>query len=78
LLRLCGDKSEGQIEINLPLDKHFLAGSLAMKPETFSRALQSLRDVGVTALGEQVTIHHIEDLKRYVCDHCSDLGICGE
>ncbi len=43
-LRLSGDQKS--LDINLPYDKSLIASLLGIKPETFSRALQSFRERG--------------------------------
>lgn len=82
LLRLCdqtpdGGPVDGGRRLTLPLDKQVLAASLSMKPETFSRALQQLRDITVETQGEAITIAALDDLRRYVCEACSESGLCG-
>lgn len=56
--------------ITLPYDKSLLAARLGMRPETFSRALSKLRDLGVRAQGSVVTIADPMSLRRF----CEDDG----
>jgi len=55
------DAEEGEADVTLPYDKKLLANRLGMKPESLSRALGKLREVGVT--GEH-DILHIRDVDR--------------
>jgi CRP-like cAMP-binding protein len=55
LSRLCPNNAK-QATIHLPLDKGLIARRLGMQPETFSRALAKLRDVGVQTNGQEVEI----------------------
>jgi CRP-like cAMP-binding protein len=79
LLRLC-DKIDfpqiKNIQLTLPLDKHVLASALAMKPETFSRALLHLRAFGVHTYGETLVLESVEKLRQYVCSTCTASGLC--
>ena len=61
LLDLCGARS-GPAVVVLPYEKALIANHLGMQPETFSRALSRLKDVGVTVSGQSVTILAIERL----------------
>lgn len=62
---------------SFPYDKSLAAARLAMKPETFSRALMQLRPVGVTVSGPEVRIENFSCLVDYCCSHCSSLpGEC--
>jgi len=49
----------GAVTIALPYEKALIANRLGMQPESFSRALARLRDVGVTVQRDNV---HIKDL----------------
>jgi CRP-like cAMP-binding protein len=72
LLRLCNQKEEGPITLHLPYDKTLLASRLGMQPETFSRALNRLRDdTGLTIKGGSIEIPAIKTLTKYVCASCS-------
>lgn len=63
LLRLT-DKTEGRVEIRLPLDKALIARHLGMQPETFSRSLGKLRKHGVQTNRDLVTIDDIAAIKK--------------
>lgn len=73
LLRLLNPQTtEGSATLNLPYDKALLATRLGMQPETFSRALQRLKDENVLRItGAQIEISNIEQLSHYVCSACS-------
>ncbi|MER2606119.1 MAG: Crp/Fnr family transcriptional regulator [Siculibacillus sp.] len=53
----------GPIELEFPYEKTLIAGRLGMTPESFSRGLAKLRDVGVTVERERVTVTRIEALR---------------
>lgn len=55
--------AQGPATIALPYEKALIAKRLGMQPESFSRALTRLRDVGVTVERDNV---HIRDLGRLV------------
>ena len=57
--------------IHFPYDKSLAATRLGMKPETFSRALGQLKNVGVVVKGDQINIAQISDLAAFVCADCS-------
>jgi CRP-like cAMP-binding protein len=63
LSRLCPNNAT-EATIQLPLDKGLIARRLGMQPETFSRALAKLRDVGVQTNGQQVEIPDIGALRH--------------
>lgn len=62
LLRLC-PRERGPVVIQLPLDKALIAGRLGMQPETLSRSLAKLRQVGVVSKGAQVSIADVDALR---------------
>jgi CRP-like cAMP-binding protein len=64
LLKLCPDQ-EGPAEILLPYDKTLIASRLGMKPESFSRALARLRDLGVRTEHSHVSITDAVTLAEY-------------
>lgn len=66
LLKLFIEDGEKSNSLKLPYDKALIAGYLGMKPETFSRTLQTLRDQGISS--EQSTITLRNALK--LCDFC--------
>lgn len=71
LLRLCRKQYESSITLQLHYEKSLVAARLGMTPETFSRSLNQLREIGVETNYSKVTIHNIRQLRVYVCDHCS-------
>jgi CRP-like cAMP-binding protein len=64
LLKLC-DIREGPAEIALPYDKSLIASRLGMKPESFSRALARLRDLGLRTERNHVAIADVAALVEY-------------
>lgn len=77
LLKLCSAKKEPQTNILLPHDKTLVAGFLGMKLETFSRALATLKEIGITVKGPIITVSDINELQKYVCGNCSlEPGAC--
>lgn len=56
--------ARGAIEVEFPYEKTLIAGRLGMTPESFSRGLAKLRDLGVTVERERVTIARIETLRH--------------
>lgn len=64
LIRLAG-RTEGAVELSLPLEKALIANRLGMKPETFSRALAKLVGQGVTRRGEALHIADLAHLDRF-------------
>jgi CRP-like cAMP-binding protein len=63
LLDLCPTRS-GPAVVVLPYEKALIANHLGMQPETFSRALSRLKDVGVAVSGQSVSIASIERLSN--------------
>jgi CRP-like cAMP-binding protein len=55
---------EPAVDLHLPIDKGLIAARLAMKPETLSRALASLREEGLEVSGERVRVPDVEHLRR--------------
>lgn len=64
LSRLCVHES-GSCTIRLPLDKTLIAARLGMQPETLSRNLAKLREVGVETRGSVVVVHDVAALRRF-------------
>ncbi len=56
----------GPVDVRLPYDKKLIANRLGMKPETFSRALASLRKHGVSVSGGNARIADLAHLRRHV------------
>ena len=67
LIGLADGADEGAAVIRLPYDKSLVAARLGMKPESLSRALAKLRDLGVTTRGSEVRVADIERLRDF-CD----------
>lgn len=76
LLRIAGEHSEGAAQLHIPVEKYLLASYLGMKPETFSRSLQQLKDYGVQVQGDTVSVTEMADLREFVCNSCSEMGMC--
>lgn len=68
-LKLCSDKN-GSVVFDLPFDKALIARRLGMQPETFSRALRQLREIGVATQGPKVTVADVTALREF----CGDIG----
>lgn len=69
LLKQCPAR-EGPAEIVLPYDKSLIASRLGMKPESFSRALARLRDLGVRTARSHVSISDTAALAKY-CENAT-------
>ncbi len=77
LLRLCPQNQKTDIVIQLPYDKILLASRLGMKPESFSRSLNILRDkTGIRISGARVEIDSISQLTDFSCKGCSSSYPC--
>lgn len=77
LLRLCPKNKTHDIVIQLPYDKLLLASRLGMQPETFSRALSTLRKkTGINVSGARIDIDDISNLSNFVCSGCSSSYPC--
>ena len=68
LLHFCPPPGPGNgpVHVRLPYDKKLIANRLGMKPETFSRALASLRKHGVAVRGGNARIDDPMHLRRHV------------
>lgn len=75
ILGNCG-KSGGRASFELPFEKGVIAAKLGMKPETFSRALNELKNQGVKVDGKEVVVESIEKLSAYTCTACSEQFPC--
>jgi len=73
ILKLSYENEMGRHITDLPYDKSLAAAKLGMKPETFSRALAQLRDIGVVAKGSTIIINDVTKLASYCCRHCSSV-----
>ncbi len=65
ILRLC-PTYEGSAVVGLPYEKSLIAARLGMTPETFSRALSRLRDVGVRTDRDHVIVSDIKRLSDFL------------
>jgi len=73
ILKLSTQIEGKKYETVLPYDKSLAAAKLGMKPETFSRALAQLREIGVTSKGSSIMISDYEKLATFCCRHCSSV-----
>ncbi len=72
LLRLTNQKKEGPVKIQLPYDKSLMAARLGMQPETFSRALNKLKEAtGLEISGATISLKDVKTLVQYSCAACS-------
>jgi CRP/FNR family transcriptional regulator, dissimilatory nitrate respiration regulator len=78
LLRLCSGHRKGDsVTLNLPIDKGLIAARLGMKPETFSRALSTLKtEIDLQVQGSTITIPSVSRLGNMVCGACSAATRC--
>jgi len=66
-LKLHMDQSPNSMEIELPFQKSMIANHLGMKPETFSRALKKLKEMGIDIDREHITLRETYNLCHF-CD----------
>jgi CRP-like cAMP-binding protein len=59
----CSEKGTGSVK--LPYNKLLIAGRLGMKPETFSRALSELRQIGVNVTRSEVLIDDVRTVEEF-------------
>lgn len=71
LLRLCDLHQLNPSKFTLPYSKSTIASKLGMEPESFSRALAKLKEIGVTVSGSEISITDIIALDEYTCRSCS-------
>jgi CRP-like cAMP-binding protein len=71
LMRLCDIHQLDPKKFTLPYSKATIASKLGMEPESFSRALAKLKEIGVMVNGNEVSIHSVSALNDYVCSACS-------
>jgi CRP-like cAMP-binding protein len=77
LLKFCKGDQQGDIVLHLPYEKAVIANRLGMTPETFSRALNQLKnDVGITVKGSTITIKSLKSLVDFTCSACSSNFPC--
>jgi len=65
LVRMC-EKGAASATVHLPLDKSLIASHLAMQPETLSRSLAKLREIGVEVRSSEVVIPDVDRLRSLV------------
>ena len=70
ILRLANYK-QTKVKVTLPYDKTLIASYLGMKLETFSRALNQLKSIGVTVEKNILFIEDLQDLVSFSCVSCS-------
>lgn len=66
ILSLVEDDHSGEAHIDLPYEKGLIAARLGMKPESFSRALKRLKQMGVEIHRDHVYVPDIAALRQYV------------
>lgn len=72
LLGLVPQDQEGALTIHLPYDKTLVASRLGMQPETFSRALNKLKQqTGIQVKGATVELESLDQLVQFSCAACS-------
>ncbi len=76
LQRLCAMNDYNPRDFELPYSKVIIASRLGMEPETFSRALGSLREHGVKVNNNKVSFDDLQAVENFVCEHCSMVGDC--
>ncbi len=77
ILRQCGGQVDGSNELTLPYGKSLMANHLGMKGETFSRALNKLRQAtDIEVKGNHVAVPDITCLSEHVCAGCSNEYPC--
>ncbi|MCW9034833.1 MAG: cyclic nucleotide-binding domain-containing protein [Alphaproteobacteria bacterium] len=59
------EKLEGRAQVKLPFDKTLIASHVGMKPESLSRAMARLRDIGVICERRNVDINDINALRIF-------------
>lgn len=78
LLKLFLENGERTMNLKLPYDKSLIANCLGMKPETFSRTLQTLREQGILVEGNAVNLPDVFALCSYcdmeLAERCSRAG----
>lgn len=70
ILRL-SDLDQPSFKVALPYDKNIIAAYLGMKSETFSRALNELKSLGVTIKNNTLYVRDIQKLIKFCCISCS-------
>lgn len=78
LQQLCILHNADPLGFELPYSKALIASRLGIKPETFSRALATIRDYGIAVDGTRVSINDLSAVEHYVCGFCSLADECPE
>lgn len=71
MLRLCDLHELNPQRFTLPYSKSTIASKLGMEPESFSRALARLKEIGLEVSGNEIRIRDITQLNDYACSACS-------
>ncbi len=79
LLRHSNQLQQTSFDLKLPYDKSLIAARLGMKSETFSRALNKLRqETNIEVKGSIVSIPSIGVVSAYSCSACSNEFPCAD
>lgn len=78
LERMCVLRGYDPRGFDLPYSKTLMASRLGMELETFSRALGTLRDYGLSIQGARVSFRDLSKLERFTCADCTISGNCPE
>lgn len=78
LERMCVIRGYDPRGFDLPYSKTLMASRLGMELETFSRALGTLRDYGITVQGARVSFRDLAKLEGFTCADCTIAGNCPE
>lgn len=79
LLKLSRRCKEGVCKaVTFPYEKRLIAAQLQMSPETFSRALETLKDHGVFVDHANVIVTDRSALREFACQNCSHIPLPGE
>src|SRR5690606_21059296 len=65
--------TSGPCTVTLPYDKSLIAGRLGMKPESLSRAINRLREAGVSVRQNDAAIADVERLRAFVEQNRAEL-----
>ncbi len=65
ILGLCPKQDAGEAHIDLPYEKGLIAARLGMKPESFSRALKRLRQMGIEIHRDHVHVPDMSLLRHF-------------
>lgn len=76
LMQICDRQHVDPKHFFLPYGKATIASRLGMPPESLSRALAMLRDIGVSVKGNEICIADLGALDDYACGFCSVAWDC--